>query len=224
MVRSSKVIITGLKPIDDLLNPVDRYWSIEFYGDSYVLDYLFHRSIAIQSRRGQVYVVVSLEFGGIRTDLIEAFCRVFDCRLTAVSISRAFKTRDVVRILESLIGVRDSTVVLLYPYNFLGDDPSTYYEATEISGLINRVSAENTVLIFNTTTRFGSRMPEGGSMHHHVVEVILRVKRLGRSVVAELVKHPAKPTGLRRLFRVELLKEKAAPVDTVSLLNWVRVG
>jgi hypothetical protein len=218
------LLITGVKPVDELLNPVEKHWSIEFYGDSYVLNYLFHRAVSIRSRYGRVYVVISLEFGGIRTDLIEAFCRIFDCRLSAVSVSRVFRVRELIQVLKSLSDESDATVILLYPYNFLRDDPSTYYEATEISGLINRVSAGNSVLLFNTKTKFGERMPEGGSMHHHVVKVIIRLDRLGRLIKVELVKHPAKPTGLRRLFKVDLLKNAVAPAETVSLLNWVKVG
>ncbi|WP_440060096.1 hypothetical protein ACSU1N_02790 [Thermogladius sp. 4427co] len=217
------MIITGVRPVDELLNPVGRYWSIEFYGDPFVLNYLFHRSLAVQSKYNDVYVVVSLEFGGIRTDLVESFCRILGCRLTAIRVSRAFKLGDVIKLLKNLEDVNDSTIILLYPYNYLREDPSTYYEATAISGLINKVSAHNIVLIFNTKTRFGERMPEGGSMHHHVVKTILRLDRLGKNVLAELVKHPAKPSGLKKQFRLELLKWGITPAETISLLNWVRV-
>lgn len=216
------MILTGVRALDDLVNPLRKTWSTEFYGDRAVVEYLFHRAVAILSRQGPVKVLIARESGGLRADLLEGFCRLFDCNLASIAIGRAFRTNDVIELLGLASEEEGSSIVLLYPFSFLGSDPSAYSEATKISGLILRASAKNFVVLFNEVTKFGERMPEGGSMHHHVVKVIVRVSRLRGHVVAELIKHPAKRDGIVRRFSVKLLKG----IDLLggrnpSILEWL---
>ncbi|MEM1623953.1 MAG: hypothetical protein QW543_07505 [Sulfolobales archaeon] len=167
-----------------------------------------------------MYLVVAQEFGGLRTDLLLRFCRIYDCSLSNVMVARAFSNSEVREILSGL-EVEGASVVLAYPYSFLPRDPSEYWEATAISGLIARVSQRNRTFIFNTYTKFGDKLPEGGSMHHHVVKVIVKLVKQGSRVLAELVKHPGKPSGALAVFHVKLLEDIALLEKRKTLLDWV---
>lgn len=193
---------------------------MEFYGDHAVTSYMLHLAVAYRSRYERVYLVVAQEFGGIRTDLLLRLCRLYECSIGNIMVSRAFSSHEV---RESLGGSEwgEASLVIAYPYSFLPRYPSGYWEATAISGLIMRASQRSRVIIFNTTTRFGERLPEGGSAHHHFVKVIVRLTRRGRRVFAELVKHPGKPHGALAVFHTKLLEDLALLEKRGTLLDWL---
>lgn len=181
---------------------------------------MLHLAVAYRSRHERVYLVIAQEFGGIRTDLLLRFCRLYECSIGNIMVARAFSSYEVREALSGF-GWDGASLVIAYPYSFLPRDPSGYWEATAISGLIMKASQRSRVIIFNTTTRFGERLPEGGSAHHHFVKVIVRLTRRGRRVLAELVKHPGKPHGALAVFHTKLLEDLVLLEKRRTLLDWL---
>lgn len=200
--------ISGVWAIDRLLEPLRREWVVEFFGDRRLTSYLMHHLAAFNGGRGPVYLVLAQEFGGLRTDLISTLCRVYGCVPSNVMVARAFSNDDVKDALRRLVGdgLEEGVAVVAYPYNYLPKSPEGYYEASEISGLIMKAALRHRLTILNTVTKFGDFMPEGGSLHHHIVKVIVKVFMRGGRVVAEVVKHPARREGARAYIHVKLLE------------------
>lgn len=213
--------LIGISQLDSLINPVYRHWIVELYGDQFPVLSLLHYAIAYRSSAEKVYVLFNVEFGGLDTLYLVKLCRVFDCRLDNVFVSRAFRLDDTVRILSELADTSGSLILVVYPYSYVSRDPSRYHEATKITGLLLRASVSNQVLLFNTTTRHGRYMPEGGSFHHHAVKVIVKLTKQGSSIIAELVKHPAKERTWRSI-PLSLLEYTVKPRTQLSILEWIK--
>lgn len=214
--------VIGFDPIDRLIEPVARNWPIELYGDYATTSYVLHIALTHRSRYERVYLLVAQEFGGIKTDLISRFCRLYGCCLSNIMVARTFSNREVIEKLSELGSWDGESILVAYPYSYLTKNPKTYWEATTISGLLMKLSQKNSVIIFNTITKFGEASPEGGSMHHHVVKVMVKLMRSGRRVYAKLVKHPSKPTGVSVSFHTKLLEELVLMGRERTLLDWLR--
>lgn len=212
--------LTGISQLDELVNPLYKHWIIEIYGESKPVLSLLHYVMAYRSSMERVYVLFNIEFGGIDTLYLVRLCRIFNCRLDNIVVSRAFRQGDTIKSLEELSSISDSLILLVYPYSYISRDPSRYYEATRITGLISRISISNQVIMFNTITKHGKYMPEGGSFHHHIVKVIVRLVEQGKSIIAELVKHPAKNRVLRTI-PLSMLEYPVVRSDQVTILDWV---
>lgn len=213
--------ITGFSLIDELIAPLSENWILEFYGDELLVLYLYHMTLAYNSAWRKVYSVIARERGGLDPVLLSRLCRVYDCSLSNVMVSRVFRTEELIGVLESLKRLEGYLAAILYPYSYLPRDPSSYWRATLVTGLIQSISSRNQVVLFNNTSKFGEYMPEGGSMHHHVVKVIVRMWRKRDLCYAKLVKHAGKKSGFLRMFRLKLL-EDATPVGSRTLLDWAK--
>lgn len=213
--------LTGLTQLDELVNPLYRHWIVELYGDQQVVLRILHYMVAYRSSVDKVYVLLNIEFGGLDTLYMVRLCRIFNCRLDNIYVSRAFRLDDTARVLEDLADLSSSLVLLVYPYSYVPVDPSRYHEATRITGLVSKIATRNQVVLFNATTRHGRYMPEGGSFHHHIVKVIVRLARRGGSIIAELIKHPAKEKQWRSI-PLSLLEHPLKPRAQASILEWAR--
>jgi hypothetical protein len=211
--------VTGIKQLDELLNPLDKHWITEFYGDFDLVLRVMHYTMVYKSSENTVYVVFNVEFGGIDTLYLVKLCRIFDCKLDNIVISRAFRLNDAVEILEDLASKNDSIVLLAFPYNYLPFNPAKYTEATRVTGIIAKIAAFNQVILFNTVSKHGNHMPEGGSFHHHVVKVIVKLKQSRGVVYAELLKHPVKQGG-RRIFTEKTLDYPLHSLKQRTILDW----
>lgn len=211
--------LTGLVQLDELVNPLHRHWIVELYGDQQVVLRVLHYMIAYRSSVDRVYVLFNVEFGGLDTLYMIRLCRIFNCRLDNILVSRAFRLDDTARILEELSGLSGSLVLIVYPYSYIPIDPSKYHEATRITGLAMKIAMNNQVVLFNTTTRHGRYKPEGGSFHHHVVKVIVRLVKHGDSIIAELTKHPVKEKQWRSI-PISLLEHPLKPRAQATILEW----
>ncbi|MEM4976590.1 MAG: hypothetical protein QXT64_04620 [Desulfurococcaceae archaeon] len=213
--------LTGITQIDELIDPFCKHWITEIYGESTPVVSIMHYVMAYRSREDQVYVLLNLEFGGIDSLYLVKLCRIFNCNLENILVSRAFRLSETVKALEELSQVRNSLILLVYPYNYVSVDPRKYHEATRITGLISKVASSNQVVLFNAVTRYGKYMPEGGSFHHHVVKVIVRVIKRGNSLIAELVKHPVKEKHWR-IIPLSVLKHPVREQGKTTILRWIR--
>lgn len=213
--------VTGFKPLDELISPVERHWIVEFYGDPSVLIPLIHYTITSQSASNSVYLVNNIEFGGLDTPLLVRLCRIFNCRMDNIMVSRSFRLNDTIRILEDLAATRDSVIVLAFPYNYLSKDPLKYSDATRITGLMSKISSSNQVIVFNTISKYGYFMPEGGSMHHHIVKIIVRIARKNGRIVSQIIKHPVKSLGTR-IFSEKILETGVVASNSKTLLAWIK--
>ncbi|MEM4487521.1 MAG: hypothetical protein QXK88_01770 [Desulfurococcaceae archaeon] len=211
--------LTGVKPIDELLEPIDERWIVELYGDSNAVLRVMHYAMVYRSRDNAVHVVFNVEFGGIDTLYFARLCRVLDCKPDSIFISRAFRLKETLNILKELLKVQRSTVLLVFPYRYLPKNPSKYTVATEITGIIGRLALSNRVLLFNSLSNFGYYMPEGGSLHHHLVKVIVKLTRKNKWILADLVKHPVKQQGTR-VFAEKTLEHPIPQLQKRTLLDW----
>lgn len=212
--------ITGFELIDELLLPLPSNWSVEFYGDEFLVDYFFHTTLAYNSGWRRVYAVIVREYGGLDPGLLAKLCRIYNCSLTNIMVARAFRVEDLVNILKNPMDSYGNLVAILYPYSYLPSNPSSYWKATMITGLIHSLSLRNQVVLFNNTSRFGNHMPEGGSMHHHVVKIIVKLWRKRDLCYAKLVKHSGRGGSAARVFRLKTL-EKTIWTNSKTLLEWV---
>ncbi|MEM4620151.1 MAG: hypothetical protein QW607_08045 [Desulfurococcaceae archaeon] len=213
--------VTGIRLLDDLISPLIRSWIVEFYGDLSLILKVAHYAMAYMSRLGLVYVVFNLEFGGVDTLYIVRVCRMLDCKLNNIIVSRAFRLSDTVNILEDLSKLKNTNIFLVLPYGYLPVDPLRYSNATKITGLIRRISLDNQVIVFNTTSKFGYNKPEGGSLHHHSVNIIVRLSYLRRGLIlASLIKHPVKPLS-SRVFSEGILNHPIQSLRQNSLLKYL---
>ncbi len=211
--------ITGLRSLDQLIHPYDRRWIIEFYGDPRLTLMTAHYVMAYRSVYEKIYVMFNIEFGGLDTLYLTRLCRYFNCDMSNIMISRAFKLDDTIKLLKDLADIRGSLVLLIFPYNYLSKDPLRYTDATKVSGLIMRLTHFNQIMIFNTTTRYGRYMPEGGSFHHHIVKIIIRLIDKKESFIAELIKHPIKRNMIISIPKV-LLEHPLKEHSIKTLLEW----
>ncbi|MEM4718316.1 MAG: hypothetical protein QXE81_06150 [Desulfurococcaceae archaeon] len=212
--------LTGITQLDELVNPLYKHWIVEIYGEPRPVLSLLHYVMAYRSSVEKVHVLFNIEFGGVNTSYLVKLCRVLNCRLENILVSRAFRQGDTIKSLDELSSISDSLILLVYPYSYVSKDPSRYYEATRITGLISRISISNQVIVFNTITRHGKYMPEGGSFHHHIVKVIVRLVEQGRSIIADLVKHPAKNRVLRTI-PLSLLEYPVKKSFQATIVDWV---
>lgn len=218
------MVVTGLKVLDTLVEPSTRWWGIEFYGDYSIISYVLHHTLAFRSRYETIHLVIAQEFGGINTELLIKLCRIYDCMLTNIHVIRVFSNSELRVALNELSRSNPGLVIVTYPYNYLPRDPYRYFEASSISGMLREVMQENEVIVFNSFTRFGDVMPEGGSMHHHVMKVIVMLRRYGNKVYALLLKHPAKPSGITKVFHIKLLEDLILLRRSKTLLDWCSGG
>lgn len=212
--------LTGVKPLDELIEPAKRDWIIELYGDEKIVLDIAHYAMVFRSVYDEVYVILNIEFGGIEVPYLAKLCRICDCNLDNVYISRAFRLQDTLSILQNLLQAENKTIIIIFPYSYLQLNPNSYTEATRITGIINRLSQTNQVILFNTISRFGYKLPEGGSLHHHLVKVIVKLTRRNKWIVAELIKHPAKPYGVR-VFSEKILANPIPNVEQRTILEWI---
>ncbi len=214
---------TGIPQLDSVVGEVPDGWIVEYYGDWGVVNALMHRVIALTAVEfGGVAVVLTQEFGGLNPYLIVRLAKFFGGGrevLEKVFVARAFKLEDTVALLEEAVEARPGRVVIVDPYLHLSSDPRTYWRATPITGYLRAFAASGSeVTVFNRVSKFGARLPEGGNFHHHSVHVLVSLTRLGRSVRAELIKHPLKPYATTYFPLTDILKP---PDRRATLLKWL---
>jgi len=214
------VKITGIKQLDELIYPFDTRWVLEFYGEPKLVLQIAHYIMAYKSIERTLYVLLNLEFGGLDTLYLIKLCRIFNCNLDNIVVSRAFKLSDTAKALEELSSTKDLLILLIFPYNYLPKNPLEYTEATRITGLILKTALFNQVILFNTVTKFGSHRPEGGSFHHHAVKVAVKLIRQGDVVIAELTKHPVKKHAVKTIHTT-ILEHPVKEYTKKTLLDWI---
>lgn len=183
--------------LDDLLQPLPRTWSVEFYGDGRLLRGLLHRVAACRARYGPVAVALVQEFEGLDPYEVRRHARALGSSVDRVYVARAFRLEAVPGLIDS-VPATTSTVVVVDPYLYSPLSPEGYSDLAPVTAAIRRAVARGVnVVVFNSPTRFGTGYrPEGGSFHHHSIHVIARVSRCGkRRLYVELVKHPHRPLG-----------------------------
>lgn len=224
------VLITGLSILDGLINPASKSWIIEFYGERKIVDLIMYRLIAFRSSFGKVFVIINTDFGGFDPYMVSLFIRMFKGDPDNILISRTFRQEDLVGLLNelNLVKVLDEKILVLkYPYRFIPFDPRKYGEASRITGLLKRLVNNGwPVFLFNTVSRFGKTMPEGGTFHHHAVHVIVELKNIGKKLYkAVLRKHPFRPTGLSVLISTKQLygRDTVIWVGQRRLSEWLSI-
>ncbi len=221
MRTSNSKTVTCINRLDKLLNPLPEKWIIEFYGRERDLWSLMHRSIACLSRKGNVAVLVVQDFGGFNPYLVEKFARILGGDVSRIIVSRVFD-RETTSQAGSSIPEDVDYFVIIDPFLYGASRLDEYWVNSRISGMISKVFHNGrSVLVFNRATRYGSHyLPEGGSLHHHIVHVLVRVKRLSgkKSLLVELVKH-----SFRRESRMilPLVEVDTVWVEQPLLLEWL---
>lgn len=212
--------LTGIRQLDELVHPFNPSWVLELYGDPRVVLRVAHYTMAYRSVESTLHVLLNLEFGGLDTLYLVKLCRIFNCNLDNIVVSRAFRLSDTIGALEELSFKRSVVALLVFPYNYLSKNPLEYTEATRITGLISKIALSNQVLLFNTVSKFGRYRPEGGSFHHHAVKVSVKLTRRGDILVAELTRHPVRGYAVRTIHTT-ILEHPVRQHAEKTLLDWL---
>jgi len=187
--------ITCSRAIDAFVGDLRRPWALEFYGNPRIVQSLMHRSIACLSRKGRVAVALIQEFGGLDPYLIGRYARMLGSTTRNILVARAFKLESVPHLLSTL-PEGTGHLVVVNPYLYAPDSPLDYHLLTPVSASIKKaLDSGLNVLVFNTPTRYGGGyLPEGGNLHHHLLQVIVKVGRCRRTgILLETVKHAFRP-------------------------------
>jgi hypothetical protein len=199
--------VTGLYPVDNLVGNIPRHWILEFYGEEKAVSSILHYVTAYRSRFGKVLVLLNKDFGGLDPYMVARLARILEGDSLKIDVSRGFRFSDTVEMLGEAAGGYGGyeSVIIAYPYYHMPRGFKGYSMATLVTGLTRRlVSSGRRVFLFNTVSRVGRWMPEGGNYHHHSVHVIVRVGRLkGNRIGARIVKHPSRPPGGMVSFRLD---------------------
>jgi hypothetical protein len=83
--------LTGIRQLDELVHPFNPGWVLELYGDPGVVLRVAHYTMAYRSVESTLHVLLNLEFGGLDTLYLVKLCRIFNCNLDNIVVSRAFK-------------------------------------------------------------------------------------------------------------------------------------
>ncbi len=198
--------LTGIYILDNLIGSIPKYWITEFYGDKGVIDSLLHYVTAYRSRFGRVLVLLNKDFGGLDPYTVTRLARVLGGDSLRIDVGRGFRFSDTIEILGEAGGMEGyESVMLVYPYYHMPRGLKGYSLATRVTGLARELAVSgHLVFLFNTVSRMGGWMPEGGHYHHHSVHVIVRVDRLRNGRIGvRLVKHPSRPSGGLASFKLE---------------------
>jgi len=198
--------LTGIYIVDNMIGPVPKHWIIEFYGEENTVNPILHHVTAYRSRFGRVLVLLNKDFGGLDPYTVTRLARVLGGDSLRIDVGRGFRFSDTVETLREAVNVDGyESVILVYPYYHMPRGLGGYQHATRVTGLARELAVNGyRVFLFNTVSRMGEWMPEGGNYHHHSVHVIVRVDRLRKGRIgARLVKHPSKPTGGLASFKLD---------------------
>ena len=215
-------MITGISIVDDALGHVPRHWMIEFYGDDRIVDLVMHYTVAFRSRYDTVYLVINTDFGGLDPYLVSRLTRRLGGSIDNIMVSRAFRTNDLIGVLETLENA-SGTLVVKYPFTFIAQSLRGYREATRIVGVLRRLSGRLRVVLFNTKSRLG-RIAEGGKYHSHSVHVLVELRRRGDRGYLYLRKYPGPREGLCSSFPLELLEGWGPWGVQRRLTEWLSIG
>ncbi len=216
--------LTGVYEVDVLIGETPRDWIVEFYGDHRAIHPLLHQTAAYQSRRSDVLLVHSMEFGGLDPYLLYRLARRSGGSIDRIHVSRGFRLNDVAGTLESIDPLGYGVVILAYPYRYIPGNPAAYMEASRITGLVKKLSLNHRVIVFNEVAKNGGYYPDGGSLHHHTVHVIVGLwMRHGGRITARLFKHPSKPLGETTSFTYKRLLGGGLWVEQHRLTEWLYI-
>jgi len=216
--------ITGIYEIDSLIGYIPRGWIVEFYGDYKVVKPLMHQTLAYQSKYYDTLLIHSREFGGLDPYLLNRLVKRSNGDIDRIHVVRGFRLQDVI---ESLINEslgEYGVIVLAYPYRYVPGNPAAYTEASRITGLIKKLAVNRRVIVFNEVSKNGYYYPDGGSLHHHTVHVIVGVwARPGDRVTIRLFKHPWKPVGLTTTTNYNRIIGEKPWVAQHRLTEWLYI-
>jgi hypothetical protein len=176
---------TGIRALDEVLADTPF---IEFFGDWSPVSLLAHRFMAQNSGD----VVLTQEFGGINTYLVERISKNIGEK-PELRIVRAFSLETTIEALQLALESKSQLATVIDPYHYAPRDWREYSALTKITASLRALSLTKSVVVFNRSSKFGSKAPEGGAFHSSSVPVLIRVSASNRSLYATIVKHPALP-------------------------------
>lgn len=187
---------TGIRGIDFLLGCINTNVILEIYGDfslSMIASYTLASSWAC---RGKTLLLISQQDPmSYNIFLLNSMLKRKGCIKNNILIARSFRIEDTIELLGLLEYDNIYGLVAIDPYVHSPNSPKKYWELTRLSSHFRILFNNNVnIALFNRINKFGSFLPEGGNMHHHLVHVLLRITRgAGSSYKVHLLKHPSKP-------------------------------
>lgn len=216
--------ITGIWFLDELIGEFKEGSIIELYGsDEKIIGEIFHRSIALLSKNHDLFIILAKEFGGIDPYYLSKLARIHHGDISRIFISRCFRLNDVLKALQDLIDKKINFLILYMPYSYIIEDPRKMEEASKITSLLQILKSKGIrILIFNSISGNGYFKPKGGNFHHHIVDIMIKIERKDfYKGYSELVKHPAKRSGIRVYFTLKLIKGDLKWGGQLLLKNWL---
>ena len=213
------MITTAIPALDWLVSPLSGGWAVEFFGDWSVVNVLMHRVAVVNAVSDRVAVVLTQNSGGLDPYLMARLVRILRTRCGEVLVARGFKVEDTLALFDKVLAEGFRKVLVVDPYLHLPSDPKKYWLGTAVTaGVRKLIHSGVEVVVFNRVSRFGTRAPEGGSFHHHSIQVLVRLSKGKLGIKAELVKHPMKPYTVTYFKPEDLL---APPTARRTLLEWL---
>jgi len=205
--------------LDRFIAPLPDSWAVEFYGAENLVSIMMHRIAACRARRGDVAVALVQDFGGLNPYMLRYFTKVLGSSLDRITVSRAFRLEDVPALLKSVPPWVD-TVLVRTPFLFSPQSPLEYSKVTPIVAAMKKlVDSGIRVVVFNTVSKFGKFLPEGGNYHHHVMHAVIRLWNIDRKRFgAEIVKHAWRAPGMTVLPKSEVMREWGGLSQHLGLL------
>ncbi len=221
--ETRECLSTGVPTIDSLVGCVPRPAIIDFYGNPQLVKLLSYHVAAWWHCREPVGLGI-VHDRPVSYDLyfIRNLLRLMRCDEEGFLVARAFRLEDVLEMLEEAEekGVRN--LILYSPYTFSPPKPEDYWRLTPLTGRIRRLYNKGlSIALFNTVSKFGVLLPEGGKMHHHQTHVIVKLEISGeRSYRATLIKHYMGRRGFLRGPLKELVMVGSSWGEHYPLSEW----
>ena len=190
--------ISRIPLIDKILSTKPWNTTIEFYGNEKLVDKVFHRIIAYNSKFSTVYILVNRDCGGLNPYEIAKYTRIYSGNIESILVSRCFKTNDLIVKLQDLLeNKKPGLLAIKTPYFWFKEDHSDLNSMSRVTGLIHRLKNKGfRIVLFNTVCKNGYYKPSGGNYHHHVIDIILYLEKYNsKYLIVKLFKHPYMKTG-----------------------------
>ena len=222
-LENTECVKTKIGGIDELVGCIPPGAIVDFYGEQKLVRNISYKLSAWWHCNGKVALgIIQREAIAYNLYTVKMFLRAFGCSEKDFLVSRAFRIEDAVELIKESVKTRAKNLILINPYNHSPETPREYWKLTPLNGNIRKIAASGIrVALFNTTTKFGAFLPEGGKMHHHQTHIIIRLdKNNEKTYKATLLKHYNKKqktitAPLKELFTVNQYWEEQYP-----LLKW----
>ncbi len=212
-IQTLKRLRSGIAVLDGLITDSPF---IEFYGEWSPVSLLMHRFVV--ENGGDV--ILTQEFGGLNTYLIEKICRNVGKRAEA-RVVRSFSLDSTLDALRLAAESESQLAIVVDPYLYSPGKWWEYAFLTKVTAELRRLAQLKSVVVFNRLSKFGKKTPEGGAFHSSSIFALVRITSLKSVIHAALIKHPAQPVSRVDFTYAELYGAERRWGEQRCLSEWL---